>query len=58
MTSAAELSDSIAEFDGNRFLNVKQKVELVNGDANDTIPRYLADNQHLLISLPYMDRPC
>jgi hypothetical protein len=51
----AELSDSIAEFDGNRFLNVKQKVELVKGDANETIPRYLADNQHLLISLLYMD---
>jgi hypothetical protein len=51
----AELSDSIAEFDSNRFLNMKQKIELVKGDANETIPRYLADNQHLLVSLLYMD---
>jgi len=52
---AAELSDSISEFDGNRFINAKQKVELVKGDANETIPRYLADNEHLLISLLYLD---
>jgi hypothetical protein len=52
---AAELSDSISEFDDNRFLNAKQKVELVKGDANETIPRYLADNQHVLISLLYLD---
>lgn len=52
---ASELSDSISEFDDNRFLNAKQKVELVKGDANETIPRYLAENQHLLISLLYLD---
>lgn len=52
---AAELSGAIAEFDDNRFLNAKQKVELVKGDANETIPRYLAENQHLLVSLLYLD---
>jgi hypothetical protein len=51
----AELSQSIAEFNGNRFINEKQKVELVKGDANRTIPRYLVDNPHLLISLLYLD---
>jgi len=50
-----ELSASILEFDGNRFLNQKQKIELVKGDANETIPRYLVDNEHLLISLLYLD---
>ena len=50
-----ELSLSIAEFDSNRFINQKQKIELVRGDANLTIPRYLADNPHLLVSLLYLD---
>jgi hypothetical protein len=51
----AELARSIHEFDGNRFINEKQKVELVRGDANETIPRYLSDNKHLLVSLLYLD---
>jgi len=51
----AELSQSIAEFDGNRFIDQIQKVELVKGDANKTIPQYMADNQHFLISLLYLD---
>jgi len=50
-----ELTRVIAEFDSNRFINHKQKIELVRGDANETIPRYLAGNQHLLISLLYLD---
>jgi Macrocin-O-methyltransferase (TylF) len=51
----AELMSSISEFDDNRFINQKQKIELVKGDANRTIPLYLSDNPHLLISLLYMD---
>lgn len=51
----AELSRAISEFDGNRFIHQKQKVELVKGDANETIPAYLAANKHLLISLLYLD---
>jgi hypothetical protein len=51
----AELSLAIREFDDNRFLNQKQKVELIKGDANQTIPRYLTDNPHLLVSLLYLD---
>lgn len=51
----AELAQSIGEFDSNRFINHIQKVELVKGDANKTIPQYLADNRHLLISLLYLD---
>lgn len=51
----AELSQVISAFDGNRFINHKQKIELIKGDANSTIPTYVADNPHLLISLLYLD---
>lgn len=50
-----ELSASIEAYDQNRFLNHKQKVFLVPGDANITIPKYLNENQHLLVSLLYLD---
>lgn len=51
----AELSRAITEFDDNRFLSQKRKVELVKGDANETIPRYLAEHPHLIVSLLYLD---
>ena len=51
----SELTLAVREFDGNRFINQKQKVELVRGDANETIPRYLSDNKHVLVSLLYLD---
>jgi hypothetical protein len=50
-----ELKRAVGEFDSNRFISQKQKVELIRGDANHTIPQYLASNQHLLISLLYLD---
>lgn len=51
----AELSRSIAEFDANRFISHKQKVELVKGDARQSIPKYLDEHPHLLVSLLYLD---
>jgi len=51
----AELTRAVGEFDENRFINNKTKVELIKGDANQTIPRYLADNPHVLVSLLYLD---
>lgn len=50
-----ELARSIAEYDSNRFINHKEKVELVAGDACTTIPQYLTENRHLLVSLLYLD---
>jgi hypothetical protein len=50
-----ELQDSISEYDDNRFLNQYEKVELVKGDANETIPEYLEKNQHLIVSLLFLD---
>jgi hypothetical protein len=51
----AELSDCIAEYDRNRFLNEIGKIELVKGDANITIPDYVDKNKHLLVALLYLD---
>lgn len=50
-----ELSLCIDEYDKNRFLNHIPKVELVQGDANLTIPAYIQRNPHLLVSLLYLD---
>ena len=50
-----ELKEAIEEFDKNRFLNQFWKVQLVKGDACETIPQYVKENQHLLISLLVLD---
>jgi hypothetical protein len=41
--------------DSNRPLGHIPKVELVAGDACETIPKYIDENPHLLISLIYLD---
>jgi hypothetical protein len=41
--------------DRNRPLGHMPKIELVKGDACDTIPSYVARNPHLLVSLLYLD---
>jgi hypothetical protein len=50
-----ELKNIIRKFDENRYLSEFEKVDLVKGDAKVTIPKYLDDNEHLLISLLFMD---
>jgi len=50
-----ELQEVIKEYDENRFINHKQKIELIKGDANFTIPEFLKKNKHVLISLLYLD---
>lgn len=50
-----ELLEVVKEYDENRFINQISKVELVKGDANDTIPMYVNDNKHLVISLLMLD---
>ena len=50
-----EILTCVDEFDRNRFLNNKDKIELVRGDASVTIPAYVERNRHLLISLLYLD---
>lgn len=50
-----ELIECIKDYDDNRFLNQFEKVELVKGDALKTIPDYIERNQHLLVSLLFLD---
>lgn len=50
-----ELREVIAEHDANRFLNQFPKVELVRGDAVQTIPEFVTKNPHLLVSLLFLD---
>ena len=51
----SELNDCIKEFDKTRYLSHKEKVILIKGDALKTIPEFMQNNQHLLVSLLYLD---
>jgi hypothetical protein len=53
--SYAEIAGAIELFDRNRFVGHIPKVELVRGDACATIPAYVQDNPHLVVSLLYLD---
>ena len=53
--SYEDLKKCIELYDSNRFINHIPKMELVKGDATKTIPKYIKDNPHLVISLLYLD---
>lgn len=53
--SYTELLRLIALYDEDRFLGHIPKVELIKGDATETIPRFVAEHQHLVISLLFLD---
>jgi len=50
-----DLEKCISLFDSNRFLGEIPKVELIKGDATLTIPKYIKENQHLVVGLLYLD---
>lgn len=50
-----ELIELIQAFDKNRFLGHVPKIQLVRGDATKTIPAFVEENQHLIVSLLYLD---
>jgi len=50
-----ELMQLIQVYDSTRFLGHINKVSLVRGDATQTIPSFVDDNPHLLVSLLFMD---
>lgn len=50
-----ELIELIKVYDNNRFLGHIEKVELIRGDARDTIPAFIEKNQHLVVSLLFLD---
>jgi hypothetical protein len=50
-----ELQSLIAEYDRDRFLGHVDKVHLVKGNVLETIPLFLEQNPHLLVSLLFLD---
>lgn len=54
-SSYGELQALIAEYDRDRFVNQFQKVYLIRGDAVKTIPEFIAETPHLVVSLLFLD---
>ncbi len=53
--SLDELQRLFVEHDRNRYLGHIPKIQLVAGDATKTIPEFVAENPHLVISLLFLD---
>ncbi len=53
--SYAELLQLIDLYDKDRFLGHINKVELIKGDATQTIPQFMVEHPHLVVSLLFMD---
>lgn len=53
--SEQELIELSAINDSTRFLGHVPKVQLIKGDATQTIPKFVHDTPHLLVSLLFMD---
>lgn len=53
--SFEELLESIKLYDANRFLGHANKVELVAGNTLQSIPHFLTENPHLVVSLLFLD---
>ncbi len=53
--SYSDLMKSISLYNSNRFLNHIDKVELIKGNAEKTIPKYVKNNPQTIISLLYLD---
>lgn len=50
-----ELLQIIKEYDTDRFLGHIGKVEIIKGDIVKTIPEFIQKNQHLVVSLLFLD---
>ncbi len=50
-----DILEGVSLFDSNRFLEHIPKVEVVKGDATKTIPKYIKENPHTVVSLLYLD---
>jgi len=53
--SFEDLQQCVKIYDFYRPLGHIEKVKLVRGDVNDTIPQFLKDNSHTIVSLLYLD---
>ena len=54
-TNLNHLKKWVNVFDENRAVSHIPKIELIKGNAINTIPKYINDNPHLIISLLYLD---
>jgi hypothetical protein len=54
-SSYDELQELIRLYDQDRFLGHIPKVQLVRGDAAESIPDFVRENTHLLVSLLFLD---
>ena len=50
-----EMQELIGAFDQNRFLGHVPKLELVRGDAGETIPAFIQSHPQIVISLLFLD---
>ncbi len=50
-----ELNELINIYDSNRFLGHINKVQLIKGDVTKTIPEFVENNKHLVVSLLFLD---
>ena len=50
-----DIKEAVIIYDIYRPLGHINKVELVKGDAVKTIPKYISENRHLIVSLLYLD---
>jgi hypothetical protein len=53
--SKDEIEACVSLFDKNRAVGHIPKVELIKGDASQTIPEYVQSHPHLVVSLLYLD---
>lgn len=49
------LDQAIGAYDSNRFLSHISKVELIKGDITQTLPQYIIDHPHIVVSLLHID---
>lgn len=50
-----ELNELIKIYDKNRFLGHVNKVQLIRGNATESIPNFVKNNKHLVVSLLFLD---
>ena len=54
-SSYDELIELLRVYDQDRFLGHIPKVQLIRGDASKTIPEFVQQNRHLLVSMLFID---
>lgn len=53
--SHEELQELIVEYDRDRFLGHIDKVHLIKGDVNETVPDFIKEYPHVVVSLLFLD---